>query len=74
MTTEELTELYKKIPPASTEQYKVRFAYEQGQKDANKKAKDLIRNIIRVTWKEGWSYSLDWKVKAEKFLEEVEND
>lgn len=34
------------------------------------KAKDLIRNIIRVTWKEGWSYSLDWKVKAEQFLEE----
>lgn len=38
------------------------------------KAKDLIRNIIRVTWKEGWNYSLDWKVKAEQFLEEVEND
>lgn len=32
-------------------------------------AKDLIRNIIRVTWGEGWGYSLDWKVKAEKFLE-----
>jgi predicted nuclease with TOPRIM domain len=37
-------------------------------------AKGIIRNIIRVTWGEGWSYSLDWKVKAEKFLEEVEND
>lgn len=35
-------------------------------------AKDLIRNIIRVTWGEGWSYSLDWKVKAEQFLKEVE--
>jgi len=33
------------------------------------KAKDLIHNIIRVTWKEGWSYSLGWKVKAEQFLE-----
>lgn len=34
------------------------------------KAKELIKNIIRVTWGEGWSYSLDWKVKAEQFLEE----
>lgn len=33
-------------------------------------AKELIKNIIRVTWGEGWSYSLDWKVKAEKFLKE----
>lgn len=32
------------------------------------KAKELIQNLIRVTWGEGWSYSLDWKVKAEQFL------
>lgn len=32
------------------------------------KAKELIENIIRVTWGEGWNYSLDWKVKAERFL------
>lgn len=32
------------------------------------KAKELIENIIRVTWGEGWTYSLDWKVKAEQFL------
>ena len=32
------------------------------------KAKELIENIIRVTWGEGWNYSLDWKVKAEAFL------
>lgn len=32
-------------------------------------AKELIKNIIRVTWGEGWSYSLDWKVKAETFIE-----
>ncbi len=32
------------------------------------KAKEIIRNIIRVTWGEGWNYSLDWKVKAEQFL------
>ena len=31
-------------------------------------AKDLIRNLLRVTYGEGWNYSLDWKVKAEKFL------
>lgn len=34
------------------------------------KAKDLIRNLVRVTWGEGWNYSLDWKVKAEEFLKE----
>ena len=33
-------------------------------------AKELISNLIRVTWGEGWSYSLDWKVKAERFLKE----
>ena len=35
------------------------------------KAKDLIENIIRVTWGEGWNYSLDWKIKAEQFLNSV---
>ena len=35
------------------------------------KAKEIIENIIRVTWGEGWNYSLDWKVKAEQFLKEV---
>jgi len=34
------------------------------------KAKEIIENIIRVTWGEGWNYSLDWKVKAEQFLKE----
>ena len=33
-------------------------------------AKDLIRNLLRVTYGEGWNYSLDWKVKAEEFLKE----
>ena len=32
------------------------------------KAKEIIKNIIGVTWGEGWNYSLDWKVKAEEFL------
>ena len=36
------------------------------------KAKELIKNIIRVTWGEGWNYSLDWKVKAEQFLNDSE--
>ena len=36
------------------------------------KAKDLIKNIIRITWGEGWNYSLDWKVKAEQFIKEIE--
>jgi len=35
-------------------------------------AKELIKNIIRVTWGEGWNYSLDWKVKAEQFLKDSE--
>ena len=34
------------------------------------KAKEIIKNIIRVTWGEGWNYSLDVKVKAEQFLKE----
>lgn len=34
-------------------------------------AKDIIKNIIHVTWGEGWNYSLDWKVKAEQFLKEL---
>lgn len=34
----------------------------------NSELKELIKNIIRVTWGEGWNYSLDWKVKAEQFL------
>ena len=31
-------------------------------------AKQIIKNIIRVTWSEGWNYSLDVKEKAEHFL------
>lgn len=38
--------------------------------DKLSEAMNLIKNIIRVTWGEGWNYSLDWKVKAEKFLGE----
>ena len=38
------------------------------------KAKDLIRNLLRVTYGEGWNYSLDVKVKAEDFLKEGNNE
>jgi hypothetical protein len=38
----------------------------------NAELKELIKNIIRVTWGEGWNYSLDWKVKAEQFLKDCE--
>lgn len=38
------------------------------------KAKELIENIIRVTWGEGWNYSLDWKAQAEQFLKEVDSE
>lgn len=47
--------------------------YEKDLMDFNDKlteAKDLIRNLLRVTYGEGWNYSLDWKVKAEQFLKE----
>ena len=41
------------------------------RKDQLAEAKDLIKNILRVTWGEGWNYSLDWKVKAEQFLNDI---
>ena len=37
-------------------------------------AKDLLKQVIRVTWGEGWSYSLGVKVEAEQFLKECENE
>lgn len=40
----------------------------------NAELKELIKNIIRVTWGEGWNYSLDWKVKAEQFLKDCDID
>ena len=47
------------------------FSIEEDLRMQNKKltkAKELIKNIIRVTWGVGWNYSLDWKGKAEQFL------
>jgi hypothetical protein len=49
---------------------KIRLANWQKYEKENKEAKDLIRNLLRVTYGEGWNYSLDWKVKAEEFLKE----
>lgn len=48
---------------------------EQWKEEHNQliKAKELIRNLLRVTYGEGWNYSLDWKVKAEQFLK-LDND
>ena len=53
----------------TTEEY-IRGANKQiaNLEKENAELKELIKNIIRVTWGEGWSYSLDWKVKAEQFL------
>lgn len=51
--------------------------YEKDLIDFNEKlteAKYIIRNLLQVTYGEGWDYSLDWKVKAEQFLKEIEND
>ena len=45
---------------------------EKQLREENAELKELIKNIIRVTWGEGWNYSLDWKVKAEQFLKNSE--
>ena len=44
------------------------YAIEERLKAKLVEAKEIIENIIRTTWGEGWNYSLDWKVKAEQFL------
>ena len=35
------------------------------------KAKEIIKRIIKATYGEGWNYSLQVKVEAEKFLKEI---
>ena len=47
------------------------YAIEEQLKAKLVEAKEIIENIIRTTWGEGWNYSLDWKIKAEQFLEET---
>ena len=36
------------------------------------KAKELIKRLLKATYGEGWNYSLQVKVEAEKFLKELE--
>ncbi len=43
-----------------------------GLSDNLTKATDLLKKVIKVTWGEGWNYSLDVKVEAEQFLKEIE--
>lgn len=38
-------------------------------------AKDLICNLLQVVaLGEGWKHNLDWRVKAEQFLNRLENE
>lgn len=38
-------------------------------------AKDLISNLLQVVaCGEGWKHNLDWRIKAEQFLKELENE
>ena len=36
------------------------------------KAKEIIKRLLKATYGEGWNYSLQVKVEAEKFLKECE--
>ena len=47
------------------------WAHRKSLEQENAELKELVKNIIRVTWGEGWNYSLDWKAKAEQFLQEI---
>lgn len=67
----ENAELKKKLKPENCLKLLAKEGYVKFSSVQLDKAKDLIRNLLRVTYGEGWNYSLDWKVKAEKFLEET---
>ena len=68
---EENAELKEKLKPENCLKLLAKEGYIKFTSEQLTKATDLIENIIRVTWGEGWNYSLDWKVKAEQFLEKV---
>lgn len=59
-------------------QYEIGYAYERLYElrvEAESKltrAKELIKRLIKATYGEGWNYSLQVKVEAEKFLKESE--
>lgn len=48
------------------------YALSEHRNDQLVKATDLLKKVIKVTWGEGWNYSLDVKVEAENFLKEIE--
>ena len=47
------------------------LCYMNKQKEQIIKAKAIIRDLLRVTYGEGWNYSLGVKAMAEQFLKEV---
>lgn len=51
---------------------KVRLANWQKYSKELKEAKEIIKRLIKETYGEGWNYSLQVKVEAEKFLKESE--
>ena len=63
-----IAELNKKLSEAEADYDKMFW----NKNEIISKAKKIIENIIRVTWGEGWNYSLDWKVKAEQLLKEAD--
>jgi len=46
--------------------------YKFWAEDQLAKATELLKKVIKVTWGEGWNYSLDVKVETEQFLKECE--
>jgi hypothetical protein len=68
----ENAELKEKLKPENCLKLLAKDGYVKFTSDQLTEAKELIKNIINVTWGEGWSYSLEWKVKAERFLEATE--
>lgn len=71
-STEEILKAVAKVKSDYHELCKLKDKRIADLEKENAELKELIKNIIRVTWGEGWNYSLDWKVKAEQFLNEVE--
>ena len=50
----------------------VRLANWQKYSKELKEAKEIIKRLLKATYGEGWNYSLQVKVEAEKFLKELE--
>lgn len=67
-----IEQLREDVVSAYVHGYAKRETEEQFKNEQLIKAKEIIRNLLRVTYGEGWNYSLDVKVKAEQFLKENE--